>query len=57
MEQEQRERERKRQNDSMNNLLTGEPIQPESSKWMNTNFSSQFLKPEINWEFSFYSFR
>lgn len=32
MEQEQREREKKRQNDSMNNLLTGEPIQPEQSK-------------------------
>lgn len=31
MEQEQREREKKRQNDSMNNLLTGEPVQPEQS--------------------------
>lgn len=31
MEQEQREREKKRQSDSMNNLLTGEPIQPEQS--------------------------
>lgn len=33
MEQEQREREKKRQSDSMNNLLTGEPIQPEQSKF------------------------
>lgn len=32
MEQEQREREKKRQNDSMNNLLTGEPVQQEQSK-------------------------
>lgn len=32
MEQEQREREKKRQNDSMNNLLTGEPVQHEQSK-------------------------
>lgn len=31
MEQEQREREKKRQNDSMNNLLTGEPVQQEQS--------------------------
>lgn len=31
MEQEQREREKKRQSDSMNNLLTGEPIQQEQS--------------------------
>lgn len=33
MEQEQREREKKRQSDSMNNLLTGVPTQPEQSKW------------------------
>lgn len=33
MEQEQREREKKRQNDSMNNLLTGEPVQHEQSKF------------------------
>lgn len=31
MEQEQREREKKRQSDSMNNLLTGEPVQHEQS--------------------------
>lgn len=31
MEQEQREREKKRQNDSMNNLLTGEPVPQEQS--------------------------
>lgn len=31
MEQEQREREKKRQSDSMNNLLTGEPIPQEQS--------------------------
>lgn len=32
MEQEQREKEKKRQSESMNNLLTGEPLQPEPSK-------------------------
>lgn len=31
MEQEQRERDKKRQSDSMNNLLTGEPVQHEQS--------------------------
>lgn len=31
MEQEQREKEKKRQSESMNNLLTGEPVQPEQS--------------------------
>lgn len=36
MEQEQREREKKRQNDSMNNLLTGEPVQQEQSMCMCT---------------------
>lgn len=39
MEQEQREREKKRQNDSMNNLLTGEPIQPEQSKFSVHDYS------------------
>lgn len=34
MEQEQREREKKRQSDSMNNLLTGEPIPQEQSMWL-----------------------
>lgn len=33
MEQEQREREKKRQNDSMNNLLTGEPVHQEQSEF------------------------
>lgn len=41
MEQEQREREKKRQNDSMNNLLTGEPVQPEQSEYHRT-VSRQF---------------
>lgn len=33
MEQEQREREKKRQSDSMNSLLTGEPVQQEQSEF------------------------
>ena len=31
MEQEQREKEKKQQSESMNNLITGEPVQHESS--------------------------
>lgn len=42
METEQREREKKRQNDSMNNLLTGEPVQQEQSKSSVYSIHSQF---------------
>lgn len=45
MEQEQREREKKRQNDSMNNLLTGEPVGPEPSKFDALN--NFFFLPSI----------
>lgn len=34
MEQEQREKEKKRQSESMNNLITGEPVQQEQSMWI-----------------------
>lgn len=47
MEQEQREREKKRQNDSMNNLLTGEPIQPEPSAY----FKIIFNLNQLNFDF------
>lgn len=33
MEQEQREKEKKRQSESMNNLITGEPVQQEQNKF------------------------
>lgn len=46
MEQEQREREKKRQNDSMNNLLTGEPVQQEQSMFV--VFCFQFVKNQKN---------
>lgn len=58
MEQEQREREKKRQNDSMNNLLTGEPVQPEQSMcalliwmWLNKfHLNSNNFSPEENFK-------
>lgn len=34
MEQEQREKEKKRQSESMNNLITGEPVQQEQSMYI-----------------------
>lgn len=50
MEQEAREKEKKRQSESMTNLLTGEPIQPEQSKYneyyTNINFISFTLNKE-----------
>lgn len=45
MEQEQREREKKRQNDSMNNLLTGEPVQQEQSKYIICMINVSFWLP------------